>query len=605
MKLTLQWKWFGALAALWLALLTVIYVSLNLALPSFLADQIRADLERDAQFARQCFLEQFISGHPSKDTINAIAHALGRETGLRVSVMAADGAMLGESEKPETEIGQIENHFERPEVQEAIAAPDSVGSARRHSKTIGVDLLYVAMAVRPPGAAGDSRPVGFVRVALPLHQIAQTTAQVHRVVSMAMLIVGLAAIPPLFWMARRVTTPIQQMRAMAGSVARADFSKRVTARPGGELGELVESLNDMAAQLQARLRELNDEKAGLSAILSSMTEGVLAMDAAGKIRVANEALRQQLDIGEEAIGRSALEVFRNVALQEIIAEAVQTGRVVGRELAFLNPVERIFEVNAARLQARDGGSVGIVVLLHDITRLKQLENLRKEFVANVSHELRTPLSIIKGYIETLLDPQPPDPETARQFLQTIQRHSQRLETLIGDLLTVSAMESQQARLQLESLSLRDVAATAADEIVQRAREKNTAIAIEIPPDLPRMRADAQRLHQVFFNLLDNAVKYGQPEGRISVSAKLRNGEIEVQVADNGPGIAPEHLPRIFERFYRVDKARSRDLGGTGLGLSIVKHIVQAHGGRVWAESVVGQGSTFHFTLPWQPAGEKS
>ncbi len=605
MKLTLQWRWFGALAALWLALLAVIYASLNLALPSYLVDQIRADLERDAQFARQCFLEQLTSGHPSKDAINAVAHALGRETGLRVSVIAADGAMLGESEKPAAEIGQIENHLERPEVQEAITARDGVGSARRHSKTIGVDLLYVAMAVRRPDAASDSPPLGFVRVALPLHQIAETTAHVRHIVTMATLIVGLAAIPPLFWMARRVTTPIQQMRAMAGSVARANFSKRVTARPGGELGELVAGLNDMAAQLQARLRELSDEKAGLSAILSSMTEGVLAMDAAGKIRLANEALRQQLDIGEEAIGKSALEVFRNVALQEIVAEAVQTGRVAGRELTFLNPVERMFEVNAARLQSRDGGSAGIVVLLHDITRLKRLENLRKDFVANVSHELRTPLSIIKGYVETLLDPQPPDAETARQFLQTIQRHSQRLETLIGDLLSISAMESQQARLQLEPVSLRDAAATAAEEMARQAREKNTTIAVEIPPDLPRPRADAQRLHQVLFNLLDNAVKYVQPGGRISVSAKLKDAEIEVQVADNGPGIAPEHLPRIFERFYRVDKARSRELGGTGLGLSIVKHIVQAHGGRVWAESVVGQGSVFHFTLPWQSAGAMS
>ncbi|MFA7004677.1 MAG: HAMP domain-containing protein, partial [Verrucomicrobiia bacterium] len=310
MKLTLQWRWFGGLAALWLALLTVIYASLNLTLPSYLVDRIRADLERDARCARQCFLEQFTSGHPSRDTINSVAHALARETGLRVSVIGADGTMLGESEKPAGEIQQIENHYERPEVQEAIR--DGVGSGRRHSKTIGVDLLYVAVAVRLANAPGDSKPLGFVRVALPLHEIARTTAHVHSVVVTATLMVGLAAIPFLFWMARRVTTPIQQMRAMAGSVARADFSKRVTARPGGELGELVASLNDMAAQLQARMRELNDEKAGLSAILSSMTEGVLVMDAGGKIRLANEALRQPLDISEEAIGKTALEVFRNV-----------------------------------------------------------------------------------------------------------------------------------------------------------------------------------------------------------------------------------------------------------------------------------------------------
>ena len=595
MKLTLQWRWFGGLAALWLALLTVIYASLNLTLPSYLVDRIRADLERDARCARQCFLEHLTSGCPSTVTINSTAHALARETGLRVSVIGADGTMLGESEKPAGEIQQIENHYERPEVQEAIR--DGVGSGRRHSKTIGVDLLYVAVAVRPAGAQNDSKPLGFVRVALPLHEIVRTTAHVHSVVVTATLMVGLAAIPFLFWMARRGTTPIQQMRAMAGSVARADFSKRVTARPGGELGELVASLNDMAAQLQARMRELNDEKAGLSAILSSMTEGVLVMDAGGKIRLANEALRQPLDISEEAIGKTALEVFRNVPLQEIVAETAQTGRISSRELTFLSPVERVFLVNAARLHVRDGVSAGVVVVFHDITRLKQLENLRKEFVANVSHELRTPLSIIKGYVETLLDPHPPDAVTAQQFLQTIQRHSQRLEALIGDLLTVSALESQQARLQLEPVSLRVAAEAAAEELARQVREKNMTISVEVPPEFSQPRADAQRLHQVFFNLLDNAVKYVPAGGRIAVSTKLMDNEIEVCVADNGPGIAAEHLPRVFERFYRVDKGRSRELGGTGLGLSIVKHIVQAHGGRVWAESEVGKGSAFYFTLP--------
>ncbi len=599
MKLTLQWRWFGGLAALWLALLTVIYASLNLTLPSFLVDQIRADLERDARFARLSFVEQLVSGHLSTDSINSIAHVLAKETGLRVSVIGGDGTMLGESDKPFGELKQIENHYERPEVQEAISR--GAGSARRHSRTVDLDLLYVAVAVRPPNAPADSKPVGFVRVALPLHQITQTTAQVQGVVTSATVIVGLVAVPLLFWMARRVTVPIQQMRAMASSVARADFSKRVTARPGGELGELAASLNDMAAQLQARMSELNDEKAGLSAILSSMTEGVLVMDAGGKIRLANEALRQPLDISDEAIGKTALEVFRNVPLQEIVAETAQTGRISSREMTFLGPVERVFLVNAARLHVRDGASAGVVVVFHDITRLKQLENLRKEFVANVSHELRTPLSIIKGYVETLLDPQPPDAEMSQQFLRTIQRHSQRLEALIGDLLTVSSMESQQARLQLEPVSLRVAAETAAEELARQAREKNMTISVEIPSEFPRPRADAQRLHQVFFNLLENAVKYVPAGGRVAISAKLTDSEIEVCVADNGPGIGAEHLPRVFERFYRVDKARSRDLGGTGLGLSIVKHIVQAHSGRVWAESEAGKGSAFYFTLPWQSA----
>jgi len=239
----------------------------------------------------------------------------------------------------------------------------------------------------------------------------------------------------------------------------------------------------------------------------------------------------------------------------------------------------------------------VVVVFHDITRMRQFENTRKEFVANVSHELRTPLSIIKGYVETLLDEQPPDEQTARQFLQTVQRHSQRLEALIADLLSISALESQQARLNFEPVSMRAAAQSVVDELTRQASERSVAVSLEISESLPAVRADARRLHQVLFNLLDNAIKYTSSGGHVIIRAGEKDGFIEAAVADDGPGIGPEHLPHVFERFYRVDKARSRELGGTGLGLSIVKHIVQSHAGRVWAESQMEKGSTFYFTLP--------
>jgi two-component system phosphate regulon sensor histidine kinase PhoR len=269
------------------------------------------------------------------------------------------------------------------------------------------------------------------------------------------------------------------------------------------------------------------------------------------------------------------------------------GRFGTRELSFVAPADRTFVVNAAAL--RNHG--GTVVVFHDITRLKQLENLRKEFVANVSHELRTPVSVIRGYIETLLEKPAPDAATARQFQETIQKHARQLEALIEDLLNISALESHQARLEFEPVALAEVAAAATEQLRRQARDKNIAIAVDLPTTLPSVRCDRQRLQQVFVNLLDNAIKYTQAGGRVGVSAQVAGTELEVSVADNGPGIAAEHLPRIFERFYRVDKARSRELGGTGLGLSIVKHIVLAHGGRVWVDSTVGHGSRFYFTLP--------
>jgi two-component system phosphate regulon sensor histidine kinase PhoR len=384
------------------------------------------------------------------------------------------------------------------------------------------------------------------------------------------LTVAAGALLLWLWAVRRLRALLKQMQAAARAIADGDFSRRAPETGAAEPAELGAALNEMNRQLQVRLRELDREKTELSAILASMTEGVLVVDDAGKIALANDALRRQFQLTDEVIGRTVLEAFRNVPLAELIAAGGS------RELTF--PDDRSFAVTSARLH----GSAGSVVVFHDITRLKQLENIRKEFVANVSHELRTPLSIIKGYVETLLEEQPGQP-----FLETIQKHARHLEALIDDLLSISELESQQARLNLAAVALRDCIDA---ELLARGAGR---ISLELP-DTP-VRADAERLRQVFTNLLDNAIKY--THGPIRVTGRLRHNEIEVCVADHGPGIAPEHLPRIFERFYRVDKARSRQLGGTGLGLSIVKHIVQAHGGRVWAESELGKGSRFYFTVP--------
>jgi len=592
MRLGLQGRWFGTLAVVWAALLTIISISLGLSLPAFLKEKINEGLQRELFTVRFVLEQELARPQPDRTRIHDLARQLGQSAGTRVTVIAADGTVIGESEKTAAELSGMENHLQRPEVQEALEK--GVGSSTRHSDTLNVDLLYLAATV--PASATRANVRAFVRVALPLYQVSQTVSRVRWTVTAAIITVGLLAVPVLFWLTRRFSRPLLEMRAVAGRVAQDDFSRRASPRAPGELGELAVALNDMAAQLDARLRELSAEKSELSAVLSSMTEGVLVVDASARIRLANRPLREQFQLGDAAVGRTVLEAFRNAPLHELVAEAISGSDIAGRELATLSPAERTFEVSAARLHQRDGAVAGAVVVFHDITRIKRLESVRKEFVANVSHELRTPLSILKGCVETLLEEPGPDAATARQFLQTVQRHTRRLEALIADLLTISALESQQARLQLEPLSLRAAAESAAEELARQAQEKKIAIEVGIAPDLPAARADAQRLQQVFFNLLDNAVKYIQPGGRVSVSAKAADAELEVCVADDGPGIASQHLPRIFERFYRVDKARSREMGGTGLGLAIVKHIIQAHGGRVWADSELEQGSRFYFTL---------
>ena len=585
-KLSLQWKWFVGLAVLLAALLGVVNLGLDLTLPPYLIARIRTDLEREARLVRE------VCARIPASEANPVAHDLARKTGLRVTVIAADGTVIGESDKSPDEMTRMENHLYRPEVQEAFR--QGVGSIIRPSATLGVDLMYVAVLATNAFPGAEAAPPTIIRVALPLHEIAQTTGRVRRIVAAASVAVALVALPLVFWLARRTTQPILRMRDVAGRVAQGDFSERTTVRGSGEVEELAAALDEMSAQLEGRLRELRQEKADLGAILANMTEGVLVTDAAGKIRLANNALCRQFQLDAGTLGKTVLEVFRNVALQELVAATGREPNGAARELTFLGPEERVFEVNAAGLR---GEGTGVVVVFHDITRLKQLENVRKEFVANVSHELRTPLSIIKGYVETLLDEQPPDAATSRQFLQTVQKHSRRLEALIADLLSISELESQQARLNLAPVALRPTVEAVLEELRQRAADKKMTVALEIPDHLSTVRADSQRIHQVLLNLLDNAVKYTSSGGRVTVTARETGADVEVCVADNGPGIAPEHLPRIFERFYRADKARSRELGGTGLGLSIVKHIVQAHGGRVWAESTLGQGSAFHFTLP--------
>jgi len=571
LHLPLRWKWFSAVAAVLVALLFAINLCLDLTLPPFLVAKIRAELVRNAQL-----VNDLVQHTPAPD-LNTAVHAWAGRVGLRITIIAGDGTVLAESDKPVDQLPAIENHLYRPEVQSALQ--QGTGSAQRRSDTVGVDLLYVAVR---------ESPAQIVRVALPLHDVAAIIRQVRRTIAGASAVVGLIALPLIFWLARRTSAPIDTMRRMATRVATGDFTGHAPDHEAGEVGELAGALNQMSRQLETRLRELTSEKAHLAGILAGMTEGVLVVDTAGKLRLLNTALRHAFGLTDAALGKTVLEVFRDAGLAELIGAAP-----AARELTFLQPAGRVFTVQAGQLT----GATGVVVVFHDITRLKQLENVRKDFVANVSHELRTPLAVIKGYVETLLDEEPPAAATGKQFLETIQRHTRRLEVLIDDLLSISALESQQVQLDCKPVSLRTTAGAVVDELSPRAREKNIAVTLAIPADLPAVSADVQRLHEVFVNLLDNALKYAPAGSRVNVSAVPQNGFLQICVADNGPGIAADHLPRIFERFYRVDKARSRELGGTGLGLAIVKHIVQAHGGKVWVESALEKGSQFFFTIP--------
>ena len=354
---------------------------------------------------------------------------------------------------------------------------------------------------------------------------------------------------------------------------------------------------ELAATEQLR-READDQaRAERQTLFNSMVEGVMLLDSQGRVLLANQSLEQLFGIHTDIRGQTLMESIRLHELAALVERLKTEQQGLSAEIELPGAAPRHFEVNAASVLDREGRPQGAIVVFHDLTRIRQLENTRREFVANVSHELRTPLSLITGCVETLLDGAKDNPAVAEKFLRTIERHSHRLSNLIEDLLTISRLESGGIKLQLEDIALREFTGKLLEEMQVRAAERNTTLLHEVPAGL-RARADLDRLQQVFVNLVENAIKYGRAAGRMTVTGRARpDGQVELCVSDDGPGIPEEAKERVFERFYRADRARSRETGGTGLGLSIVKHIVQSHGGEVWVESEPGHGAKFFFTLP--------
>ncbi len=384
--------------------------------------------------------------------------------------------------------------------------------------------------------------------------------------------------------------PFVTALALAGVVAMHLWWRGRFSRAREAARSEVEALKD--EQRRAALQVQTQQEV----LFNSMLEGLLLLDEQGRIQLANRAFATMFGVTADIRGRTIMEAMRLHELAALVSSLDTQKQVLGYELKLPGLNERWLQINAAAIFNGQSRRHGTVLVFHDLTRLKQLETTRQQFVANVSHELRTPLSLIKGYVETLLDGARDNPEVATKFLQTIDRNAERLKLLIEDLLTISELESGRVKLNLQAVALAPVVTKVLDDFKTRAEAKGVRLASQAP-DLA-VRADVDRLEQVLGNLVDNAIKYGRANGTVTVGGRAVEGEqVEVFVQDEGPGIPPEALERVFERFYRVDKARSREQGGTGLGLAIVKHIVQSHGGRVWATSVVGHGATFFFVLP--------
>jgi two-component system phosphate regulon sensor histidine kinase PhoR len=584
---------FGLLGVTTLGMLVMgLYVAR--ALERHTVESLKVGLVTTARLVHDLLL--LPGGQPAgPELMQRLVERYGATLGTRVTVIAADGVVLGDSEREPAAVAAMENHAGRPEVQAALAG--GIGSDVRRSRTRGVDMLYVAVPLE-----GPSRPRGAVRLAVPLTEVAKASASIRRALGIGAALAIVVVLGVGAFLSRRVTRPVARMQAIAQRMAAGDFEQRVPAAGGDEVAELGHALNRMALALRDKVQTLEAERTEVAAILERMVEGVIALDERGRVLLMNPGARAIFDLREGAAGRvdgrPLLEVVRQKALLDLV-EACRAGAPPEgsrREVELGPPVNRILRAHAVPVPfARQG--TGVVLVLHDVTELRRLERVRAEFVANVSHELRTPLTSIKGYLETLLDGALDDRAHARRFLETAHTHAERLGRLVDDLLQLSDVETGKVALRLEPIRLGELAGAVATMFEPQAAQKGLVVLNEVPASLA-VQADTDRLSQILVNLVDNAVKYTPDGGRVTLSAAGGPaGMVEVAVADTGIGIPSLDLPRITERFYRVDKARSRELGGTGLGLAIVKHLVQAHGGALTIESALGKGTTVRFTLP--------
>jgi len=551
----------------------------------------RANTQRDLQ-ARAVFVNRLISDRTTwfqSGALEPFCKDLDAATGTRVTVILPSGQVVADSgADPAT----MENHSDRPEIRSALSG--QTGFATRESPTMRQETMYCAMPV-----IRDSRVIAVARVAIPLSHIDKALNSVYwRIAISAAIAMCLAAVIGLL-ASSRIRKEVDEIKRGAERFARGDFQYRLPASGVTEIDSLAESLGVMARQLDERVRDISRRKNEQQAMLSSMTEGVIAVDLDEKIISLNNAAAQALSIDRaQAEGRAVQEVVRNSDLERLVSEVLSGGLEMEKEITVHGDSDRLLQVRGAVLKDAMGLAIGALVVLTDVTRLRRLETVRRDFVANVSHELKTPVTSIKGFVETLREGAIDEPANARRFLDIIVRQVDRLNSIIDDLLALSRIEqeSDKAQIELEESRICDVLQSAINACESRRAAKRVNISFVCDKDL-LWRVNPALLEQAVVNLIDNAIKYSEPESPVSVEAARKDGRVAISVRDSGCGIEKKHLSRLFERFYRIDKARSRNLGGTGLGLAIVKHIAQAHGGSVEVESTPGKGSTFTVFLP--------
>jgi two-component system phosphate regulon sensor histidine kinase PhoR len=553
----------------------------------FFLSQAKADLETEARLLQPQF-EPLLSASDHAG-VDRLCKTIGERAITRITVILDNGVVIGDSEESPA---VMDNHGNRPEVLEALEA--TVGSSIRYSATLGLRMMYVAV----PFKGGDLKRV-VLRTAVPLTSIDKEVKAIQSRIALGGVLVALLASAVCFFVARRISLPIENLKQGAENFSRGDLAHRLEPPAPLELARLAEAMNQMAARLEERIAALRDQHNELEAVLSSMTEGVIAVDTDERVISVNAAARsifklESVDFQEHSIQ----EMVRNRELHQVIRHTLGQGRKTERDISFFSNGEQVLHCLCTPLRNLSELQIGALVVVNDVTQLRRLENIRRDFAANVSHEIKTPLTAIKGFVETLCHEDAITPEESRRFLGIIEKHANRLTAIIDDLMQLSRIEREEdlSNTRPGKTTLKESLQTVVKLCDHAAEAKGISVVLVCQEEAVA-QIDPVLFERVAVNLLDNAIKYSRENGQVRIEGSLAADEVCIRFKDRGIGIAKQHLPRLFERFYRVEKARSRQLGGTGLGLAIVKHIVQAYGGHIDVASKPGEGSTFDVYLP--------
>jgi two-component system phosphate regulon sensor histidine kinase PhoR len=568
------------------ALIALVTLGLTLYLSHVVRAAYIAELESrltdEAELLADALSVQLTEPQPGAD-LDATVQRYAEMVGARVTVIAADGTVIGESHEDRT---RMENHLYRPEVQGALS--HGQGSSVRFSDTLGYDMLYVAVPI-----SDGSDLLGFARVALSLQQVESSVGRLRWAIFAAGLTAAVLAIVLAIVIAERTARPIRALTGVAERMAQGELDVRLLPTSSDEIGQLTRAFNHMADQLEDKLTALADERAQLAAVLENMADGALIVGEEERVELINPAAARLLGSSlTEAVGRSFAQVTRHHEVIDFWKECQEPG---GERIGLLEigPGGLLWRVIVTPLEEKDKRPC--LVILQDLTEMHRLQTIRQDFFGNISHELRTPLASLKALVETLRDGAQQDPLAARRFLDLMETEVDALTQIIQESLELSRIESGRVPLRLSPTPVAEVILPVVERLRTQAERAGVTVYCTLPEGLGEVLADEERVRQVVSNLLHNAIKFTPSGGEVEISAENVADEVVISVRDTGVGISREDLPRVFERFYKADRARSS--GGTGLGLAIAKHIVQAHGGRIWAESIEGRGSSFHFSLP--------